>query len=239
MASSPHALDIRVRPSTPPYAKRGLTGRHRVRLALHERIVSGAIPGGTRLVQSVIAEEFSAGTRQVREALRDLAAQGFVRIDARGGAIVQGLSRGDLEDIYQMRMLLEPTAAARSAVHASEDIVLCSVRLLAAMESETDAGQWTHLDSSFHRFIGEASDSPRLAAALEDLREQSARYVQHSILALPERTRESGTEHEAIMRAILKGDPDAAADAMFRHLDGTLSALRVRGVRPRVASLTR
>lgn len=163
-------------------------------------------------------------------------AQGFVRIGTRGGAIVQGLSRGDLEDIYQMRMLLEPTAAARSTVHASADTVLRSVRLLAAMESETDAGQWTRLDSAFHRLIAEAGGSPRLAAVLEDLREQSARYVEHSVLALPERTRESGAEHEAIVRAVLKGDTDAAADAMFRHLDGTLSALRVRGIRPREAA---
>ena len=212
--------------------------RARVRLALHHRIMSGDIPGGARLAQSAIAEEFSASVRQVREALRDLAGEGFVRIDARGGAVVAELSRGDLEDIYQIRMLLEPTAAARSAIHASEDSIVRAVRLLAAMESETDAGQWARLDAGFHQIITEAGDSPRLAAALGNLRELSARYVRHSLLAVPGRARESNAEHEAIVRAVLKKDPPTAADAMYRHLDGTLTALTVHRVRHRQPSLT-
>lgn len=238
MASSTRAWDTPARPAVPPAAQRGPAARDRVRLALHHGIMSGAIPGGTHLVQSVIADEFAVSTRQVREALRELAAEGFVRIDARGGAVVQELCRSDLEDIYRVRLLLEPAAAARGAIHAGEDTVLGAVKLLAAMESETDAGQWTSLDSGFHRVIGEAGNSPRLAATLGNLRELSARYVQHSILAVPDRVRESNTEHEAIVRAILKGDPDAAADAMFRHLEGTRAALRVRRVRFRRPSLT-
>jgi DNA-binding GntR family transcriptional regulator len=222
MPSSPHAT----------------TARHRVRLALHHRIMSGALPGGTRLVQSALAEEFSASARPVREALRDLAAEGFVRIEARGGAVVTELSRGDLEDIYQIRMLLEPTAAARSAVHASEDSIVRAVRLLSALESETDAGQWARLDADFHQVVTEAGGSRRLAAALGNLLELSARYVRHSLLAAPGRARESNAEHEAILRAVLKKDPPAAADAMFRHLDGTLTALTVHRVRQRQPSLT-
>lgn len=238
MPSSTRAWTTTARPAAPPAGQPGLTARDRVRLALHHGIMSGALPGGTRLVQSVVAQEFAVSTRQVRDALRDLAAAGFVRIDNRGGAVVQELSRSDLEDIYQILMLLEPAAAARSAVYASEDALLRAVRLLAAMESETDAGEWTRFDAGFHRVIGEAGNSRRLAAALGNLREASARYVQHSILAMPDRARESNAEHEAIVRAVLKGDPDAAADAMFRHLDGTLSALRVRRVRRRRPSLT-
>lgn len=222
----------RVRPSAPMPAGAGPAARHRIRLALHQGILSGALPGGTHLVQSVVAEEFSASVRQVRGALRDLAAEGFVRIDARGGAVVTELSRGDLEEIYQIRMLLEPTAAARSAVRVGEDLVIRAVRLLAAMESETSVGQWARLDAGFHQVIAEAGDSPRLSAALGNLRESSVRYVQHSLLTVPDQARKSNAEHEEIMRAVLMNDPPAAADAMFRHLDGTLTALAVHRVRP-------
>lgn len=205
--------------------------RTRVRLALHHRIMSGVLPGGAPLIPPVIAEEFSVSVRQVREALRDLADEGFARIDPKGGAVVAELSRGDLEDIYQIRMLLEPTAAARSAVHAGEDSLVRAVRLLAAMESETDAGQWARLDADFHRVITEAGDSARLSAALGNLRELSARYVRHSLLTVPGRARACNAEHEAVVRAVLKREPIAAADAMFRHLDGTLTALSVHRVR--------
>jgi DNA-binding GntR family transcriptional regulator len=237
MPSSTRAWDARAQLTPWPAAQRGLSARHRVKLALHHGIMSGAIPGGTHLVQSIIADEFAVSTRQVREALRDLAAEGFVRIDARGAAVVNQLCRSDLEDIYQIRLLLEPVAVARVAVLAREDTVIRAVKLLAVMESETDAERWAGFDSGFHRALGESGNSPRLAALLENLRELSARYVQHSILAVPDRARESNAEHEAIMRAVMKGDPDAAADAMFRHLDGTLSALRGRWVR-RQPSLT-
>jgi DNA-binding GntR family transcriptional regulator len=237
MRSSIRAWDARAQLTSWPTAPRGLPAWHRVKLALHHGIMSGAISGGTHLVQSVIADEFAVSTRQVREALRDLAAEGFVRIDARGVAVVNQLCRSDLEDIYQIRLLLEPVVVARVAAGAREDTVIRAVKLLAAMESETDAERWASLDSGFHRAIGESGNSPRLAALLENLRELSARYVQHSILAVPDRARESNAEHEAIMRAVIKGDPEAAADAMFRHLDGTLSALRVGRAR-RQPSLT-
>lgn len=237
MRGSIGALDARF-PQAPLPVKRGLAARQHVRLALHNGIMSGTIPGGTHLVQSVIAEEFAVSTRQVREALHDLATEGFVRIDSRGGAIVQEPCRADLDDIYQVRILLEPYAAARCAAGAGEETVFRAVTLLAAMESETDAEQWTRFDSGFHHVIGEAASSPRLAAICDNLQELSARYVQHSLLAVPDRLDESNAEHEAILRAVMKGDPDAAADAMFRHLDGTLSALRVRPVRRRQPSLT-
>lgn len=206
-------------------------GSAQVKLALHRGIVSGAIPGGTRLVQSVIARELTVTTGQVRDALRDLAAEGFVLMDARGGAVVRDLCRSDLEDIYQIRLLLEPIAAARGASLASAETVLRATALLAAMESETDAGRWADFDASFHQVIGGPGNSPRLLGILDNLRELSARYVRHSLLATADRARQSAAEHEQILRAVLAVDPDAVADATFRHLDGTLSAFSGRQLR--------
>jgi DNA-binding GntR family transcriptional regulator len=199
-----------------------------VKRILHQAIVSGAIPGGTRLVQSSIAAELAVGTHPVRDALHELASEGLVRMDARGGAVVHELCRSELEDIYQIRMLLEPLATARAASLASRESVLRAVEVLALMESETDAKRWADYNVSFHRVIDEAGNSPRLAAILRSLRELSARYVTHSIRAAPERVRQANAEHEEIMRAVIARDPEAAAEAMFRHLDGTLAALRVR-----------
>ena len=212
-----------------PAAPRGRDAPERVKLVLHRAIVSGTIPGGTRLVRASIAREFAAGPRQVRDALRELAAEGLVRMEEdTGDAVVRELCRSDLEDIYQVRMLLEPLAAARAASFASQDDVMRAVRVLAAMESETDTSRWADYNSSFHRVIDESGSSPRLVAILENLRELSACYVRHSILAVPDRADHANAEHEEIMRAVIARDPAAAADAMFRHLDGTLSALNLR-----------
>ena len=184
--------------------------RHRVKLILHRAIVSGTIPAGTRLVQTSIARELGVSTRPVREALRELATEGFVRIDGRGAAVVHAMCRSELEDIYQIRMLLEPLAAARAASLASRDSVMEAVRLLAAMQSEMDAERWADYNSSFHRVIDDAGNSPRLLSILENLRSHSDRYIRQSILALPDRARQANAEHEEILRAVIARDPAAS-----------------------------
>jgi DNA-binding GntR family transcriptional regulator len=203
----------------------GARAHDRVREILHHGIVAGSIPGGTRLVQSRVARELGVGTRPVRDALRDLAAGGFVRFDASGVAVVHELSRSELTDLYEIRKLLEPVATARAARYASEDSILQAVGLLAAMEQETDAERWVEHNDRFHSVIEEAGNSPRLVAILQNLRDLSALYVTHSIAAEPGRVRSGRAEHEEILKAVIARDPEAAADAMFRHLDDRLRTL--------------
>ena len=76
------------------------------------------------------------------------------------------------------------------------------------------------------QFIDVAGNSPRLVAILKNLRELSTLYITHSVLAVPDRARRANAEHEEILRAVFAHDPAAAADAVLRHLDGTLGALR-------------
>jgi DNA-binding GntR family transcriptional regulator len=207
-----------------------MPARSRVKLVLHRGIVTGTIPGGTRLVQSCIAEELAVSTRPVRDALRELAAEGFVRLDGRGAAVVRELGRGELEDIYEIRMMLEPVAAARAARLASAASLIRAGELLTVMHATTDSAQWVEHNASFHQIIDEAGSSPRLVAILGNLRELSARYITHSVRTVPGRASRANAEHAEILRAIMARDPEAAADAAIRHLDGTPSALSMRPV---------
>lgn len=218
-AGTPHA------PGPESAAQRAPAANEIVRRVLHRGIVTGTIPGGTRLVQSRIAEELGVSTRPVRDALRELAAEGFVRLDDRGAAVVHQLSRGELEDIYEIRKMLEPVATARAAKYASRASMLKAVGLMDAMESETDGAQWADYNSQFHSVIEEAGNSPMLVSVLKNLRELSALYVTHSILSEPDRVRHGNAEHNEILRAIIARDPETAADAMLRHLDGTIRTL--------------
>ena len=218
---------IPARPPEQPGPAPAMPASHRVKLVLHRGIVTGTIPGGTRLVQSSIAEELAVSTRPVRDALRELAAEGFVRLDERGAAVVHELCRGELEDIYEIRMMLEPVATARAARLASRASLLQAAALLAAMQRETDGSQWAQHNSTFHTILDEAGSGPRLAGILENLRQLSARYITHSVLAVPDRARRANAEHAEILRAVIMRDPEAAAAAVLRHLEGTLGALRV------------
>jgi DNA-binding GntR family transcriptional regulator len=123
-------------------------------------------------------------------------------------------------------MLLEPVATARAARSATRATLRPAIQLLVAMESETDSTRWAERNASFHNVIDLAGNSPRLVAILKNLRELSTLYITHSILAVPGRARQAAAEHEEILRAVFAHDPVAAADAVLRHLDGTLGALR-------------
>ena len=212
-------------PAAEPAARHAPAAHETVKQVLHRGIVTGALPGGTRLVQSRIADELAVSTRPVRDALRELAAEGFVRVDHRGGAVVHQLSRTELEDIYEIRKMLEPVATARAAKYASSSSLLAAVELMAAMESENDGPQWADYNCRVHSVIEEAGNSPILVSVLKNLRELSALYVTHSILSEPDRVRCGNAEHREILRAIIERDPETAADAMLRHLDGTIRTL--------------
>jgi len=222
-----------------PAGPRAVPASRKVKLVLHQGIVTGTIPGGTRLVQASIAEEMAVGTRPVRDALRELAAEGFVRLDHRGGAVVHELCRSELQDIYEIRMMLEPVATARAAKLATKEAMLRAAGLLAMMEAENDCTVWAEHNSSFHDVIAEAGNSPRLVAILKNLRELSALYVTHSIVVMPGRAQRANAEHAQILRAVIARDAEAAADAALRHLDGTLHALHIRPIGARDSSAGR
>jgi DNA-binding GntR family transcriptional regulator len=192
---------------------------------LRGRIRGGAFPGGTRLVQAKLARDLGVSTGAVRTALRQLRAEGLVRADPRRGSVVHELSRTELVELYEIRKLLEPVATARAAKCASAESILRAVELVAVMNTEEAAARWAEHNLRFHSIIEEAGSSPRLAVILQNLRELSALYVTHSILAEPERRADANAEHEQILRAIIDRDPEAAADAVLRHLDGTLTTL--------------
>jgi DNA-binding GntR family transcriptional regulator len=192
---------------------------------LRGQIRTGALPGGTRLVQSRIAADLGVSVSSVRNALRALEMEGLVREDTRRGAIVHELSRSELVELYEIRKLLEPVATARAAKCASADSILDAVELVARMRSEAESTRWAEYNLRFHGILEEAGSSPRLTDILRNLRELSALYVAHSILTEPDRVRQANAEHEEILRAVIDRDAEAAADAVLRHLDGTLRAL--------------
>jgi DNA-binding GntR family transcriptional regulator len=192
---------------------------------LRGQIRTGTLPGGTRLVQSRIAADLGVSVSSVRNALRVLEMEGLVREDTRRGAIVHELSRSELVELYEIRKLLEPVATARAAKCASTESILDAVMLMARMRSEAESTQWAEYNLRFHGILEEAGSNPRLTDILRNLRELSALYVAHSILTEPDRVRQANAEHEEILRAVIDRDAEAAADAVLRHLDGTLRAL--------------
>lgn len=207
------------------------TEHERVTAILRSGIVNGGLPGGTHLVQALIAQALGVSTTPVREALRQLAAEGLVQFNMRGAALVHQLNRGELIDVYELRKLLEPIAVARASKEITRANLLEATELVAAMHSEESPAAWSEINTRFHAVIEESGSSLELATILRRLRAVSTLYVTHSLLSTPERVKAGNAEHREILEAVINRDPDAAAEAVDRHLDGTLrTLLQVRGV---------
>ena len=143
------------------------------------------------------------------------------------------LSRAELVEVYEIWKLLGPMAVARTTLLASREWVLEGVDLVARMRVEDALPRWVKYNFQFHALIEDMGSGPRMAAILGELRGLVMAHTEDAILAYSDPPSNANEEHEEILRAIIAGDAQAAADATFRHLDSSLRRLlAVRQVSP-------
>jgi DNA-binding GntR family transcriptional regulator len=210
----------------PPRGASRRTAYEYVGDALRQGILEGTIEAGTRLVQTEIAQQLGVSTTPVREALRDLATEGLVRLDAHRGGIVSRLTDKDLLEIHELCRLVEPEAM-RQVVSMADAVMLEEARdLTRQMQVEKDPVLWAQLNRSFHATLLEAIPSDRFRSLLKALRGSVAPYV---ALAIRKQGNEhfeaANQEHLQILEAITAGDADRCAELTRKHVDLTLSVL--------------
>src|SRR5919106_6460717 len=126
---------------------------------LRRAILTGRIPGGTRLVQADLAEQLKVSTTPVREALRDLATEGLIKLDAHRGAEVRSLSGPEVSEIYRIRSILEPEAMRLAIERISDEEIATAAKFQARADEETDTAAWTELNQQFHKVFVDAARS--------------------------------------------------------------------------------
>lgn len=194
------------------------TAHEFVRETLRRAILSGEIAGGTRLVQAELAEMLQVSTTPVREALRDLAAEGLIRLDAHRGGVVHEATNEELIEIYDIRKILEP-AAMRLAVPKITDDVIDRVQALhEEVVVDPDAFEFVDYNREFHLSIYDAAGSPRLAAILKSLMDASVVYVSANLQRRPEVRGQAMRDHGHILEALRARDVECAAEAILEHI---------------------
>jgi DNA-binding GntR family transcriptional regulator len=150
---------------------RSPTSSLRVSEELREAILSGEFGPGQRLRTASLATRFGSSRTPVREALVQLEGEGLVEIEPRRGALVRPFANADLIDLYEVRLLLEPAAAARAALRVSDE-QLARLASLVALSDARGGREAAAIDDQiawneqFHAIVVEAAGSPRLSAAL-------------------------------------------------------------------------
>lgn len=144
---------------------------------IRQRILTGELAPGAMLNQNELAEEFGMSRIPIRDALRLLAAEGLVQLRAHATASVTPLSFTDLEELYELRLSLEPKVCRIATPHLTDDDIIELGERLKDMESETDPDQWLGLNNEFHEILYRRSNRPRTIEIIRRTREATVRYT--------------------------------------------------------------
>ncbi|MCX4536664.1 GntR family transcriptional regulator [Streptomyces sp. NBC_00841] len=200
-------------------------------------VMDHEIAPGARVGIEALARALSVSPTPIREALARLESDGLVVKRALSGyRATELLTRQGLEELFEMRLLLEPKAAALAAVNASEAQLDGIERIVEEMQSHPGpAGRYAayrdfaSLDQRFHDAIAQASQRPLLSDAVERLHSHLHIFRLSSVLGADDPTL---AEHERVVRAILRRNPDRAAEAMAEHLTRSLQRQLSRDEEP-------
>lgn len=165
---------------------------------IRARILSGALEPGATLNQNELAELLGMSRIPIRDALQALAAEGLVTLRAHSTATVTPLSLDDLQELYDLRLAIEP-ALCRQALDDIRETDVAHMRELLEMLSHADGSEWLTLNRRFHETLYRRARKPRSLEIVERIRQATDRYVRvHLSLDLHKVHR----EHEMILEAV-------------------------------------
>ncbi|WP_131738413.1 GntR family transcriptional regulator [Actinomadura roseirufa] len=196
-------------------------------LRIQQAIRDGALGQDVLYSENELAQSLGMSRTPVREALIALAREGLVEISSQRGFRLRRLSAAQRQEIFDLRLLLEPFSVRKLAETAGEEDVRRLRELVdaqAKLTGEEERSDFLALDEDFHLLIPDLLGLERTRDTMASLR--GAMWLMgFEALALPRRHAAVIEEHRAVVDAIAAGDPDAAAEAIHRHIANTWAAV--------------
>lgn len=190
--------------------------------SLREAIQSGALADGAILKQAAIADHFAISRVPVREAMRQLLAEGLIELRAHHIALVRGLTLERISESYDNRALIEGYLLERAVPNIPVGVVKQLRSSEKLMRAEPDHEQWLRLNAEFHRTMNQYANDTTGLELVAQLKSRVERYVRiwgsGGGLHRPE---EAGAEHMEILDYVAVGDAKGARTAVEHHIRTT------------------
>ena len=194
---------------------------------IREKILGGDYAPGTALLQDSIAAEFGVSKIPVREALVRLRAEGLIDIEAHRGFRVRPLSAAEVDEVFKLRLTLEPAAVAigaKLAKPADHAAARDALRALDAALAAGALGDIGSLNSAFHLALIVPRAQPVSMEILTRLHTLSQRYVRIHLLPAG-RVRHATREHNTLFTTWAKGDARTVKRLTQTHIEETRDEL--------------
>lgn len=194
---------------------------------VRDRILAGEVPVDQAIRQDALASELGVSKIPLREALTRLEQEGLVRSQANRGFFVRPLGADEAEEVYALRLKLEPEAAALASVRATEQEQALAISTLEALDSVTghDGAGVGAFNRAFHLALIRPAGQSITTQLLERLHVLSDRYVRKHLEPLG-RDERANEEHAELLRHWLARDKKAVAKSMQAHIKKTITDLR-------------
>jgi GntR family carbon starvation induced transcriptional regulator len=209
----------------------GDTLSERVAALVEADIVSGALAPGSRLAIADLAAHYGIGATPVREGLSRLIARGLIVAIGQRGFRVSEISRGDLEDITRLRILIECEALRESMDRgdtAWEGAIVAALHRLRRYAEQNSQGlreggaEFDTLHKGFHTTLIAECGSPRMLAAHSDLYDQAYRY-RRIMMRTFEEADDFVDSHRVLADLVISRRGAEALEKLAAHLTSTLA----------------
>jgi len=188
---------------------------------LRDQIIRGEIPEGAQLRQDAIATQYQVSRIPVREALRQLDAEGLIAIVPNRGAIVPALSPDDIGELFSIRALLEPEVLKVSIPHLTEEdfgeAETVLAKYVSELKREDHVSAWGRLNWQFHSCLYSRANQPRFMAIIRNVNNSGERYTRLQ-LYLTHGMKRANEEHHQILDFCRQRDVGAACNLLRQHI---------------------
>ncbi|HXT94208.1 MAG TPA: GntR family transcriptional regulator [Trebonia sp.] len=187
--------------------------------ATRRAINSGRLPDGATINQAELAARFGVSRVPVREALRQLQAEGLVELRVHHLAVVRGMDVERLIEVFSVRALLEGWVIEQAASRIDATILDAAREINERLRNEDDHVKWLELNAEFHALLYSRSGAKTAMEMLDSLRSRSERYTRlwsHGLGV--HRPEETVAEHAHIIDLLAQGDGVGARAAVEAHV---------------------
>lgn len=197
--------------------------REEIRTAIRDAIFSGKLKPGDRIIETYWAKEMGVSQGPVREAIRDLEAQGLVETVPFKGSRVRSLTEKDVRDNYSVRICLESKSIRDAITMLTDDQLTALTDRLKEILKDMDACakrgdllNFTECDTAFHRAIIDATENQVLLRLWEQCNMRN--WFAVSALTNVESLQQLQSEHQHICQAICAKNMEEATSTLEHHL---------------------
>ncbi|MCV6547398.1 MAG: GntR family transcriptional regulator [Cohaesibacter sp.] len=201
------------------------TTTHIVADEIRQRILNGELREGEQIRQEAIATELGVSRIPVREALRQLEAEGLITLVSHKGAEVTRLEPTEIAELFEVRVMLENWLFSLAIDHITASDLESAEGLIDAMRNDAKIEDWGNLNWQFHEALYRPANRPATVKILRRVHDNIDRYVRLQIALTEDAKDQAHADHQGLVDAARAGNKQQGKTLLTSHIENVKDQL--------------